>query len=80
MTASPADWWRGATLYQVYPRPFADNSGYDVSDLSSVDPMFGTLAGFDAQLARAHALGLKIVIDQVWSHTAREHPRSRPPR
>lgn len=40
----------------------------------NVDPVFGTLADFDALLARAHALGLRVVIDQVWSHTAIEHP------
>jgi alpha-glucosidase len=106
------DWWRGAALYQVYPRSFQDSDGdgvgdlagilsrldyvaglgvsgvwlspffrspmrdfgYDVSDHCSVDPLFGTLGDFDAVVARAHALGLKVIIDQVWSHTALEHP------
>ncbi len=106
------DWWRGATLYQVYPRSYADSNGdgigdlpgitarlehiaalgadglwlspfftspmrdfgYDVSDYRGVDPAFGTMADFDALVVRAHALGLKVVIDQVWSHTAMEHP------
>lgn len=101
-------WWRGATLYQIYPRSFLDSNGdgvgdlkgvidklgyvadlgvdgiwlspffrspmrdfgYDVSDYRDVDPTFGTLADFDALLARAHALGLKVIIDQVWSHTS----------
>ena len=35
--------------------------------------MFGTLADFDALLARAHALGLKVIIDQVLSHTSDQH-------
>ena len=48
--------------------------GYDVSDYCDVDPLFGTLADFDALIARAHGLGLKIMIDQVMSHTAEEHP------
>jgi alpha-glucosidase len=48
--------------------------GYDVSDYRDVDPSFGTLADFDALLARAHALGLKLVIDQVYSHTSNQHP------
>ena len=48
--------------------------GYDVSDYSGVDPMFGTLADFDALLAGAHARGLKVIIDQVWSHTSDRHP------
>ncbi|MGC3986790.1 MAG: alpha-glucosidase family protein [Pseudorhodoferax sp.] len=47
--------------------------GYDVSDYRGVDPMFGTLADFDALVARAHALGLKVVIDQVLSHTSDQH-------
>jgi alpha-glucosidase len=107
-----ADWWRGAVIYQIYPRSFADSNGdgvgdlpgilakldyvaslgvdgvwlspffrspmkdygYDVSDYRDVDPLFGTLADFDAVLARAHALGLKVVIDQVWAHTSDQHP------
>ncbi len=48
--------------------------GYDVSDYCDVDPLFGTLADFDALIARAHGLGLKIMIDQVMSHTAEAHP------
>src|SRR5512137_313972 len=107
-----ADWWRGAALYQIYPRSFQDSDddgvgdlagvlrrldyvaslgvdgiwlspffpspmrdfGYDVSDYLGVDPVFGSLAQFDAVIAKAHALGLKVIIDQVWSHTAEEHP------
>lgn len=106
------DWWRGATLYQIYPRSFADANGdgvgdlagvtarlpyvaglgvdgiwlspfftspmrdfgYDVADHLGVDPLFGSRADFEALLAEAHRLGLKVIIDQVWSHTAAEHP------
>jgi alpha-glucosidase len=106
------EWWRGAVIYQVYPRSFADSNGdgigdlgglharldyiaglgvdaiwispfftspmrdygYDVADFCGVDPMFGTLADFDAVVARAHALGLKVVIDQVYSHSSDQHP------
>lgn len=109
--AAHTEWWRGAVLYQVYPRSFADTNddgigdlpgvtahldhiaslgvdgiwlspfftspmkdfGYDVSDYLGVDPIFGTLADFDALIARAHALGLKVIIDQVYSHTSDEH-------
>ena len=105
-------WWRGAVLYQVYPRSFQDSNGdgigdlaglvqrlpyiaslgvdglwicpffpspmrdfgYDVSDFCDVDPRFGTLADIDRVIARAHDLGLKVLIDQVWSHTADTHP------
>jgi len=48
--------------------------GYDVSDYRGVDPLFGTLADFDRLVQHAHALGLKIMIDQVLSHTADNHP------
>jgi alpha-glucosidase len=105
-------WWRGAAIYQIYPRSFADSNGdgigdlagitahldyvaslgvdgiwlspfftspmadfgYDVADYCDVDPIFGTLADFDALVARAHALGLRVIIDQVYSHTSDEHP------
>jgi alpha-glucosidase len=107
-----SDWWRGATIYQIYPRSFADANGdgvgdlagatavlpyvaelgvdgiwlspffpspmrdfgYDVSDHCGVDPLFGTADDFDRLVAEAHRLGLKVIIDQVWSHTAAEHP------
>jgi alpha-glucosidase len=106
------DWWRGAVIYQIYPRSFFDSDGdgigdlpgitarlghvaslgvdaiwlspffsspmkdfgYDVSDYRGVDPIFGTLENFDLLLARAHALGLKVLIDQVWSHSSDQHP------
>ncbi len=105
-------WWRGAVIYQIYPRSFVDANGdgigdlpgilerldyiaglgvdgiwlspffrspmkdfgYDVADYRDVDPIFGTLADFDAVLARAHALGLKVIIDQVYSHSSDQHP------
>lgn len=48
--------------------------GYDVSDYCDVDPMFGTLADFDALLDRAHGLGLRVMIDLVLSHSSDQHP------
>jgi alpha-glucosidase len=48
--------------------------GYDVSDYCDVDPVFGTLADFDALVERAHALDLKVTIDQVYAHTSDLHP------
>ena len=48
--------------------------GYDVSDYCDVDPMFGTLADFDALMDRAHSLGLRVMIDLVLSHTSDQHP------
>ncbi len=107
-----ADWWRGAVIYQIYPRSFQDSNGdgvgdlagittrleyiaglgadaiwispfftspmadfgYDVADYRDVDPLFGTLADFDALLVRAHELGLRVMIDLVLSHTSDQHP------
>jgi len=55
-----------------FKSPMAD-FGYDVADYRAVDPLFGTLEDFDRLLRRAHGVGLKIVIDQVLSHTSSEH-------
>lgn len=105
------EWWRGAVVYQIYPRSYQDcdgsgvgdlrgiterldyvaslgvdaiwlspfftspmqDMGYDVSDYTDVDPQFGTLADFDALVQRAHDLGLKVIIDQVISHSSDQH-------
>lgn len=105
------DWWRGAVIYQIYPRSFQDSNGdgigdlkgitqrldyiadlgadaiwispfftspmldfgYDVSDYTKVDPMFGTLADFDEMIEKAHGLGIKVMIDQVISHSSDQH-------
>jgi alpha-glucosidase len=48
--------------------------GYDISDYCDVDPLFGSLADFDRLVQKAHGLGLKIMIDQVMSHTSDAHP------
>ncbi len=109
--AATQPWWRGAAIYQIYPRSFADANGdgigdlagvtahldhvadlgvdaiwlspffaspmrdfgYDVADYCAVDPIFGDLADFDALVARAHDLGLKVLIDQVYAHTSDLH-------
>ena len=49
----------------------ADSIG--VTDPRDVDPLFGTLDDFDRLLERAHALGLKVMIDQVFGHTSVDH-------
>jgi alpha-glucosidase len=110
--AAASPWWKGAVIYQIYPRSFADSNGdgigdlpgvtarldhiaalgcdgvwispfftspmkdfgYDVADYRGVDPIFGTLEDFDALVAKAHGLGLKVMIDQVYSHSSDEHP------
>src|SRR3954463_14850418 len=60
-------------LSPFFKSPMKD-FGYDISDYCDVDPLFGTLADYDAMVARAHSLGLKIMIDQVMAHTAVAHP------
>jgi alpha-glucosidase len=60
-------------LSPFFKSPMAD-MGYDVSDYCAVDPMFGTLEDFDAMIAEAHRLGLRIIIDQVLSHSSDKHP------
>src|SRR5688500_7866207 len=110
-SALGAPWWRGATIYQIYPRSFMDTTGdgvgelpgilakldyvatlgvegiwvspffkspmadfgYDIADCRAVDPIFGTLADFDRLVVKAHALGLKVSIDQVLSHSSDQH-------
>ena len=105
------EWWRGAVIYQIYPRSYQDSDndgigdlrgiirrldyiaslgvdaiwispffqspmkdfGYDVSDYRAVHPMFGDIETFDKLLAKAHALGLKVMIDLVLSHTSDKH-------
>ena len=60
-------------LSPIFTSPMAD-MGYDVSDYTDIDPIFGSLADFDALLERAHELGLKVIIDQVLSHSLRPAP------
>lgn len=55
-----------------YPSPMAD-AGYDVADYRDIDPVFGTLDDADELIARAHELGLKVIIDLVPNHTSSEH-------
>ncbi len=110
-TTTPQAWWRGAVIYQIYPRSFRDTNGdgigdlagiadgldyiadlgvdgiwispfftspmkdfgYDVADYCGIDPSFGSFADFDRIIEKAHALGLKVIIDQVYSHTSDQH-------
>jgi alpha-glucosidase len=59
-------------LSPIFRSPMVDH-GYDVSDYRAIDPLFGTLADFDRLLARAHALGLKVILDFVPNHTSDQH-------
>ena len=105
------EWWRGAVIYQIYPRSYADSNnngvgdlrgiidkldyvaslkvdaiwlspffkspmkdyGYDVSNYRDVDPLFGSLDDFKKLVDKAHGLGIKIIIDQVLSHSSDQH-------
>lgn len=56
----------------IFPSPMAD-FGYDISDYCAVDPIFGTMADFDALLAAAHSRGLRVLLDLVPGHTSDRH-------
>ena len=56
----------------IFVSPMAD-FGYDIADYREVDPLFGNMANFERLLGKAHELGLKVMIDQVLSHTSVEH-------
>ena len=60
-------------LSPINPSPMAD-FGYDVADYCDVDPIFGSLADFDALLRDAHRQGLKVILDFVPNHTSDQHP------
>jgi alpha-glucosidase len=60
-------------LSPIYPSPLAD-FGYDVSDHTGIDPVFGDFEAFDSLVAAAHDRGLRVLMDLVPSHTSIEHP------
>ncbi|MFC0239014.1 alpha-amylase family glycosyl hydrolase [Rhodopseudomonas telluris] len=60
-------------LSPIFPSPMAD-FGYDVADYVGIDPIFGTMADFDALVLTAHARGLKVILDLVPNHSSEQHP------
>ncbi|MFT4110747.1 glycoside hydrolase family 13 protein [Propionicimonas sp.] len=59
-------------LSPVYRSPMDDN-GYDISDYTDIDPLFGTLDDIDTLIEGLHARGMKLVMDLVVNHTSDEH-------
>ena len=60
-------------LSPIFPSPMAD-FGYDISDYTGIDPIFGTMSAFDALAGAVHEHGLKIILDLVPNHTSDRHP------
>jgi oligo-1,6-glucosidase len=56
----------------VFRSPQVDN-GYDICDYRAIDPIFGTLEEMDRLLERAHAKGIRVLLDLVFNHTSNEH-------
>ncbi|MDR6509080.1 glycoside hydrolase family 13 protein [Arthrobacter oryzae] len=59
-------------LSPFYRSPQKD-AGYDVSDYCDVDPLFGSLADFDAMMAQATRLDLRVIVDLVPNHCSDQH-------
>ena len=57
----------------IYPSPMVD-FGYDITDFTGIDPIFGDLATFDTLIAQAHQRNLKVIMDYVPNHTSDRHP------
>ncbi len=60
-------------LSPFFRSPMAD-FGYDISDHTEVDPLFGTLEDADALIDAAHAHGVKVLVDFVPNHVSDQHP------
>lgn len=57
----------------IFPSPMAD-FGYDVSDYTGIDALFGTMEDFDQLLEEVHKRDMKLLLDFVPNHSSSEHP------
>ncbi len=56
-----------------YKTPLRD-WGYDISDHTDVDPLFGDLATAEELINQAHARGMRVIFDLIPNHTSDQHP------
>jgi len=63
----------GIWISPIYPSPMKD-FGYDVSDYTAIDPVFGSMADLEELLRQAHARGIRVIVDMVMNHTSDQHP------
>jgi alpha-glucosidase len=74
---SKLDYIKSLNVDAIWISPFFKSPmkdfGYDISDYRAIDPMFGSMQDFEQLLAKSKALGLKLIIDQVLSHTSDQH-------
>ena len=64
-------------LMPVYPIGVEERKGslgsyYSIADYCAVNPEFGTMEDFDDFINEAHSLGMKVLLDWVANHTARD--------
>lgn len=59
-------------LNPFYPSPQRDN-GYDISDYTAVNPLFGIMADFEDLVATAKSYGIELMLDMVLNHCSTEH-------
>jgi alpha-glucosidase len=57
----------------MYPSPLVD-FGYDVSDYTAIDPLYGSMADFDHLVAEAKKRDIRVIMDLVPNHTSDQHP------
>ncbi len=62
----------GIWMMPIHPSP--SYHGYDVEDYKGLNPQHGTMADFDAFMAKANQLGIKVLLDLVVNHTSKTHP------